>query len=47
MKGSGFVFDYVCVSYYKFHKINPNRRESYIDFPDRIKNKKTNPLSKR
>ena len=40
MKDSEFVFDYVHLLYYKCHKINPNRGESYIDFPDWIKNKK-------
>ena len=24
MKGSEFVFDYVCLLYYKCHKVNPN-----------------------
>ena len=37
MKGSEFVFDYVNLLYYKYHKINPNRGESYIDYPDWIK----------
>ena len=31
MKGSELVFDYVHLSYYKCHKINSNRDESYID----------------
>ena len=39
MKDSEFVFDYVRVSYYKCHKINPNCGGSYIDSPDRIKSK--------
>ena len=37
MKGSEFVFDYVNLLYYKYHKINSNRGESYIDYPDWIK----------
>ena len=41
MKGSEFVFDYVPLLYYKYHKINPNRGGSYIDSPDWIKSKKT------
>ena len=34
---------------YKFHKIDPNRDESYIDSPNWIKNKKatTNPINKK
>ena len=40
IKGSGFVFDYVQLLFYKCHKINPNHSGSYIDFPDWIKNKK-------
>ena len=39
MKGSGFVFDYVHLLYYKY-KINLNRGGSYVDSPDWIKNKK-------
>ena len=31
MKASEFVFDYVYLLYYKFHKINPDRSGSYID----------------
>ena len=34
MKGSEFVFDYVYLLCYKCHKINPNRRGSYIDSRD-------------
>ena len=41
MKGSEFVFDYVHLLYYKFHKINTNCGESYLDSPDQIKIKKT------
>ena len=40
MRGSEFVFNYVQLLYYKCHKINLNRGESYIDSPDWIKNKK-------
>ena len=42
MKGSDFVFDYVQLLYYKFHKINPNQVEPYIDCAEWIKNKKSN-----
>ena len=49
MKGSDFVFNYLHLLYYKCHKINPNRCESYIDSPDWIKNKKgtINPINKK
>ena len=49
MKGSKFVFDYVYLLYYKCHKINPNRRGSYMDSADWIKNKKVaiNPITKK
>ena len=49
MKGSEFVFDYVQLLYYKFHKTNPNRSESNTKFPDWIKSKKAtiNPISKK
>ena len=49
MKGSEFVFYYVYLLYYKRHKIDPNRGESYIGSPDGIKNKKatTNPINKK
>ena len=48
MKDNEFVFNYVHSLYYKFHKINPNRSGSYIDFPDCIKNKRAtrNPINK-
>ena len=39
-KGSKFVFDYVHLWYYKFHKINLNCGGSNIDSPDSIKRKK-------
>ena len=42
MKGSEFVFDYVQLMYYKCHKINPSRGESYIDSPDSMKKQKSN-----
>ena len=47
-KGSDFVFDYVQLLYYKFHKINPNQGP-YIDCADWIKNKKAtiNPIDKK
>ena len=41
MKRSEFVFGYVHLMYNKCHKINPNRGGSYVDFPDRVKNKKS------
>ena len=41
MKGSEFVFDYVPLLYYKYHKINANRGGSYLDSRDWIKSKKT------
>ena len=49
MRGNDFIFDCVHLLYYKCHKINPNRGESYIDSPDWIKNKKTaiSPINKR
>ena len=34
MKGSEFVFNYVQLLHYKYHKIKPNHDGSYIDFPD-------------
>ena len=49
MKGVEFVLNYVQSLYYRCHKINPNRGESYIDSPDWIKNKKVtiNPINKK
>ena len=41
MKGIEFVFDYVQLFYYKYHKKIPNRGGSHIDSPDLIKNKKS------
>ena len=48
MKDSAFVFDYVHLLYYKYHKINQNRCGSYIASSDWIKTKKQqkNPISK-
>ena len=40
MKQMTFIFNYVQLLYYKFHKINTNRGGSSIDSPDWIKNKK-------
>ena len=40
MRGSGFSFDSVQLLYYKCHKVNFKRGGSYIDSPDRIKQKK-------
>ena len=49
IKGKEFVFDYVQLSCYKYHKIYPNCSGSYIDPPDWIKNKKAivNPINKK
>ena len=46
-RGSGFIFDYVILLYYKCHKINFKRGGSYIYSPDWIKNKKVpvNPVN--
>ena len=46
MSGSEFVFDAVNVLYYDLNKISLKRRESYIDPPEWIKNKKVtiNPI---
>ena len=41
MRVSDFIFDYVYLLYYKFHRINFKRGGSYIDSPDWIKNKAT------
>ena len=41
MRGSEFVFDYLPLLYYKYHKINFHRGGSYIDSPFWMKNKKT------
>ena len=34
MKGNEFVFNYIHLLYYTFHKINPNRGWSCTDSPD-------------
>ena len=49
MKGTEFVFDYVQLIYYKYHKENPNRGGSYVDSPHQIKNKNEtiNPINKK
>ena len=41
LKGSSFIFRCVDLVYYICHKTNFNRGGSYIDSPDRIKNKVT------
>ena len=42
------LFESIDLLYYSLHKISLNRRRSYIDSPDWIKNKKatTNPKNK-
>ena len=40
MRGCEFVFDCVNELHYKLHKVNLNRRRSYIDSPWWLKNKK-------
>ena len=49
MRSSEFVFDCIQLLYYKYHKVNLNRRGSYVDSPDSIKEKKitTNPINKK
>ena len=49
MKGSEFVFSYIHLLYYKYHKTNLNRDGSYVGSPDWIKNKKAiiNPINKK
>ena len=49
MKVDAFAFDYVNLSYYQRHKINPNWDGSDIYYPDWIKNKKAtiNPTNKK
>ena len=42
MKSSKFVFDYIHLVYFECHKINPNRRGSYIDPSDWIKKPQKN-----
>ena len=45
MEGSEFVFDYVHLWCYKYHKVNLNHGRSYIDFTDWIKAKKQQKIS--
>ena len=47
MKGSDFAFDGVNFLYYDFNKISISRGGSYIDSPQRLKNKKStiNPIN--
>ena len=42
-----FVFDYVHLLYYKFHKISPKRGGSYMDSPDWIKKATINLINKK
>ena len=42
MRGSEFVFDYVQLLYYKFHKIKLTCGGWYIDSPDCTKKSKSN-----
>ena len=42
MRGSEFVFDYVQLLYYKFHKIKLSCGGWYIDSPDCTKKSKSN-----
>ena len=41
MKGSEFIFESGNVLYYNLNKISLNRRRSYIDSPEWLKNKKS------
>ena len=49
MRGSEFVFNYVQLLYYKYHKINFSRGGSYIDSPYwiKIKNAAINLINKK
>ena len=40
MRGSDFIFDSIQAMHYKCHKMSFKRGGSYIESPDRIKNKK-------
>ena len=44
-----FIFDYVLLMYYKYHKTNLNCGGSYVDSPDQLKKKKatTDPINKK
>ena len=48
MNGSNFIFHCAHLLYYKYHKINLKRGESYIDPPDWMKSKPAaiNPINK-
>ena len=41
MRGSNFIINCVDLLHYECHEINLNRGGTYINFPFRIKNKKT------
>ena len=41
MRGSDFIFDSVQLMYYKCHKVNFKRGDSFIDSPDWIKKEKS------
>ena len=49
MRGSEFISVGVDLLYYKLHRISLNRCGSYIDSPERLKNKKAtiNPINKK
>ena len=49
LRGSEFIFDGVDLLYSKLHRISLNRCGSYIDSPERLKNKKAtiNPINKK
>ena len=42
MKGSGFIFKYADLLYYKCSKVDMDHVESYISSPHQIKNLKSN-----
>ena len=45
MRGSDFIFHYVNLLHYKYHKVNFERGRSYIDSPDWIKKATTNHIN--
>ena len=49
IKCSEFIFEYVQLFYYQYHKISPNCGGSYVDSPDWKKSKKAtiNPINKK
>ena len=48
MKGREFVFNYVHLLYYKYHKINPNYSGSYrFSWLDKNKKEAINPINKK